>query len=170
MADMSDIGLRPTFIDSLPMKPEDVRELLTTRIRDTCADCDCKSFSGYLALRIPENQRRFYSPRLLLSLEPDELEGTRITGTFGPNANMWSAFLYAYLVISSIALFSGILGFCQWKIEITPWGFWIFTPAVIGLILLYLAARIGRTLGEAQTLQLRTIYQSASGHTVDIRD
>ncbi len=170
MINMSDIGLRPTFVDSLPMKPEEARELLTTRLLEHCAQCECKSFSGYLALRIPESQRRFYSPRLLLSLEPDELEGTRITGTFGPNANMWSAFLYGYLATSSTALFSGILGFCQWKIEITPWGLWIFIPAATSLIALYLAGRIGRTLGEAQTTQLRIIYQSASGHPVEIKD
>ncbi len=168
MVSMSDIGLRPTFIDSLPMKPEEVRELLTTRVREHGADCDCQSFSGYLVLRIPENQRRFYSPRLILSLEPDGLEGTCITGTFGPNANMWSAFLYAYLATSSIALFSGILGFCQWKINITPWGLWIFTPAAIGLVAVYLAGRVGRTLGEAQTKQLRSVYQSATGHVVEV--
>jgi hypothetical protein len=165
---MSDIGLRPTFLDALPMKPEEARDLLTTRIREQGTECDCKSFSGYLALRIPENQRRFYSPRLLLSLEPDD-QGTRITGTFGPNANMWSAFLYGYLATSSIALFSGILAFCQWKIDITPWGLWIFTPAALALVGLYLAGRIGRTLGEAQTNQLRAIYQSATGHSVAVR-
>jgi hypothetical protein len=168
MINMSDIGLRPTFVDSLPRKPEEVHELLTSHIRDHCPDCDCQSFSGYLVLRIPENQRRFYSPRLLLGLEPDDLEGTRITGTFGPNANMWSAFFYSYLATISIALFSGILGFCQWKIEITPWGLWIFTPTVIALIALYVAGRIGRTLGEAQTNQLRAIYQSATGHAVEV--
>jgi hypothetical protein len=169
MLNMSDIGLRPSFVDSLPMSPEEVRELLTTRIRESCADCDCKSFSGYIALRIPENQRRFYSPRLLLSLEPDDLEGTRVTGTFGPNANMWSAFLYGYLATSSVALFSGILGSCQWKIGITPWGLWIFTPTALALVALYLAGRIGRTLGEKQTNQLRSIYQHATGHEIDLR-
>lgn len=168
MFSMRDIGLRPSFIDSLPMKPEEVRALLITRIREHGADCDCQSFSGYFVLRIPENFRRFYSPRLLLSLEPDDLEGTRITGTFGPNANMWSAFLYAYLATSSIALFSGILSFCQWKIKITPWGLWIFITAVIGLVALYFAGRVGRTLGEAQTKQLRSIYQSVTGHVVEV--
>lgn len=169
MINMRDIGLRPTFVDSLPREPEEVRTLLTNRIREHCADSECKSFSGYIALRIPENQRRFYSPRLLLSLEPDGAGGTRITGTFGPNANMWSAFLYGYLATSSAALFSGILGFCQWKIGITAWGLWIFGPSALALIALYLAGRIGRTLGEAQTQQLRTIYQSITGHPVDVR-
>lgn len=169
MINMSDVGLRPSFIDFLPMKPEAARELITTRIRESCADCECKGFSGYLALRIPENQRRFYSPRLLLSLDPDDQDGTRITGTFGPNANMWSAFLYGYLATSSAALFSGILGFSQWKIGITPWGFWIFTPAALCLIGLYIAGHIGRTLGEAQTSQLRSIYQAATGHSVDLQ-
>lgn len=168
MINMSDVGLRPSFVDTMPMKPEEARELLSARILESGANCECKGFSGYIALRIPENQRRFYSPRLLLSLDADESNGTRITGTFGPNANMWSAFLYAYLATGSAALFSGILGFCQWKIGITPWGLWIFTPAAFGLIGLYVAGRIGRTLGESQTNELRSIYQSATGHDIKI--
>lgn len=165
---MSDVGLRPSFSDFLPLPPEETRTLLIGRIQDQCADCECKSFSGYVALRIPPEQRRFYSPRLILSLDSDDGQGTRITGTFGPNANMWSAFLYSYLAAGSVALFSGILGFCQWKIGITSWGLWIFVPALMVLIGLYAAGRIGRTLGAGQTERLRSIYESAMGHRISL--
>lgn len=166
---MSEIGLRPHFVDVLPMSGKRAQEFLIKHIEKTNSDCEAKSFAGFVALRIPERRRRFYSPRLILSLD-DEQEGkTRITGTFGPNANMWSAFLYSYLLTASAALFSEILGWCQWKIGLTAWGLWIFWPSLGAIIILFIAGQVGKKLGAEQTRELQKIYQSATGHVVEIR-
>ncbi len=130
--------------------------------------CEVKSFPGYLSLFVPEAERHFSSPRLNLSLEPEAGGKTRVEGVYGPNANLWSAFLYAWLLVGTAGLFSGILGACQAHLGMTPWGLWIFADmASIGLGL-YLLARLGRKLGEAQTLQLHRLYEAAAGGTVDL--
>lgn len=168
MSWMSEIGLRPTFSDSIPMDPETARRHLATRMADLAPEFECKDFPGFIGLRMPVNRRRFYSPRLNLSLEANEAGGTRIEGIFGPNASMWSAFLYGYLATISITLFSGILGACQWKLGMLAWGLWIFWTALASVIGLYIAGRIGRHMARIQTDELRTIYQNAAGHRVEL--
>lgn len=166
---MSEIGIRPRFTDTLPLDEASVRERISAFIQKSGTDHECMNFHGYLVIRIPESRRKSYSPRLVLSLESENGTETRVTGTFGPNANMWSAFLYSYLFAGSTALFSGIFGFCQWKIGHTPWGLWIFWPTSLVLAALFLAARIGRKLGEKEILELLDLYETATGHGIRLQ-
>jgi hypothetical protein len=127
-----------------------------------------KNFSGFVCLRIPSQDRHFWSPRLNLSLTPTEDGKSQIQGVYGPNANVWSLFLYGYLITGSLALFSGILGFVQLSLEIKAWGLWIFGAVLAAAAGLYLLAQFGQKLGAAQTFQLHQIYESAMGRKVDI--
>lgn len=165
---MSGFGLRPSFSHLIESGVEESRRQLVAKVEESGAPCEVKSFPGFVCLRVPVEERRFWSPRLNLSLE-DENGATRVHGAYGPNANMWSSFLYGYLLVGSAGLFSGILGLCQWKLGNTAWGLWIFTAMAAIAAGLYLAGRMGRTLGERQTRELHRIYESAVGRDVEIR-
>ena len=166
---MSSFGIRPRFSQMLEFGLEETQERILREVDEGEDSCEVKSFPGFICLRVPESDRHFWSPRLTLALEEPETGKTRIEGIYGPNANVWGMFLYGYLVIGSIGLFAGCLGFAQKLIGHTPWGLWIFGVMLASAIALYLFAQFGQKLGAIQTFRLHQIYESAMERTVDIR-
>lgn len=166
---MSSFGIRPSFSHLLEMSVEEARERIVEQVQSEPGRCEVKSFPGFVCLRIPEQERHFWSPRLNLSLDATEDGKTRIQGTYGPNANMWGLFLYGFVAVGTLTMISGILGLCQWKIGHQPWGLWIFfSIAAIG-VGLYLLAQFGQKLGAQQTFRLHQIFEAAIGTMVEIR-
>jgi hypothetical protein len=164
---MSDFGLRPGFSHVLDLGAEEARALIVGRIGNNGSECEVLSFPGFICLRVAQDRRRFWSPRLHLSLEALGEGKTRVSGTYGPNANMWSSFLYGYLLVGSVGLFSGILGWCQYALGLWAWGLWIFHPMLAATAGMFLLGHLGRKLGQRQTLELHRIYEQAACCTVD---
>lgn len=147
---------------------EDARARIVGVAGQNRTKCEVLDFPGFICLRVPEDKRRFWSPRLHLSLEAEGDGKTLVCGTYGPNANMWSSFLYGYLLVGSAGLFSGILGWCQSSLGMRAWGLWIFYPMLAAAAGMYLLGRIGRKLGGRQTMELHRLYEEAAGCTVDL--
>lgn len=166
---MSSFRIRPRFSQVIELAIDEARERIVREVNEGEHHCEVKSFPGFICLRIPEEERHFWSPRLNLSLDPAEDGKTRIEGTYGPNANVWSLFLYGYLLSGSVGLFSGTLGFAQWMIGMRPWGLWIFSVMLAVGIGLYLFAQFGQKMGAQQTFRLHQIFEAAMGRTVEIR-
>ncbi len=114
-------------------------------------------------MHIPDTERRYWSPRLFLSVEPAPEGGTRIEGIYGPEIEIWSVFLYGYLATGLLGTFSGILGACQHLLGQTAWGLWVCGAMAVGALLLYLFAQLGQKLGAWQTFQLHQAYTAAIG-------
>lgn len=89
-------------------------------------------------------------------------------GTYGPSTNVWAAFLYGYLLVGSIGLFSGLLGACQFWLGMQAWGLWIATSMLLIAAGMYLSAQFGQKIGAQQTFTLHQIYESAVGQAVVI--
>ena len=166
---MSSFGFRPHFSEVLDLELEEAQAKIIGEVERGEHQCEVKTFPGFITLRIPEQDRHFWSPRLTLHLDRREDGKTRIEGIYGPNANVWSLFLYGYLITGSLSLFSGILGFVQWKLDRPAWGLWIFGLMLAAMVGLYVLAQFGQKLGAAQTFRLHQIYESAMGRTVEIR-
>lgn len=165
---MSSFHIRPRFNQVMNLDAETVRKRLEDQVAQDGHRVELKSFPDFICLRIPEKDRHFWSPRLSLSLETTETGKTKIEGIYGPNGNVWSLYLYGYLIVGSLGLFSGILGFCQWKLGNLPWGLWIFGVMFFAAVTLYLVAQFGQKLGARQTFLLHQCYESAVGQTVEI--
>lgn len=165
---MSSFRVRPRFTQAMPLRPDQARARLVDHASRPGTRCEVKTFPDFVCFRIPENERHFWSPRLNLSLNPGPDGGTLVHGTYGPNANVWSMFLYGYLLSGSLALFSGLFGFCQWSLGHRPWGLWIFGLTASLVAGLYLLAQIGQKLAAQQTFQLHQIFESAMGTCTDV--
>ncbi|HRH97109.1 MAG TPA: hypothetical protein PLB55_14305 [Prosthecobacter sp.] len=160
--------LRPRFTQVLDMGVDAARELIASGACRHEDRCEVKSFPGYVSLHVLEKDSQYWSPRLNLSLEPEPDGRTRVTGTYGPNANVWSAFLYGYLLVGSAGVFAGLLGLCQWWLGMTAWGLWIFF-AMLGIAAgMCVMAQCGQKVGEQQTLVLHQVYEDVVGMRVDI--
>jgi len=165
---MSSFGFRPHFSEILDLELEEAQAKIIGEVEGGDDRCEVKTFPGFITLRIPELDRHFWSPRLTLHFDRTEEGKTRLEGIYGPNANVWSLFLYSYLITGSLALFSGILGHVQWKLDRPAWGLWVFGAMLAAMAGLYLLAQFGQKLGAAQTFRLHRIYESAMGRTVEI--
>ena len=150
------------------MPPARAEEVLTEKLRQEPARFEVKRFTGFICLRIPPAERHFWTPRLMLGLEEGTGEQTVVHGTYGPNANAWSLFFYGYLFIGTGSIFSGIFGFCQWRLGMMAWGLWIFWALVGCAVIMYLIAQMGQKLGAQQTFRLHQAYERASGQTINI--
>ncbi len=89
-------------------------------------------------------------------------------GTYGPSTNVWAAFLYGYLLVGSIGLFSGLLGACQFWLGMQAWGLWIATLMLLIAAGMYLSAQLGQKIGAQQTFTLHQIYEAAVSQSVVI--
>tara|TARA_R110002096_G_scaffold123315_19_gene266919 strand:+ start:445 stop:945 length:501 start_codon:yes stop_codon:yes gene_type:complete len=166
---MSSFRVRPRFRQVINLAPEAVQQRIVNQIDEDKDRCDVKTFPGFVRLRIPEEQRHFWSPRLTLSLNPEDEGKTSICGVYGPNANVWALFLYGYFIIGFLGMISGVLAISQWVIEVEPWAVWPFGAAMAGLIALYVVAQMGQKLGAMQTFQLHQAYEAAIGKHAEIR-
>ena len=165
---MSSFRLRPQFSIHLPGGVDEVRRQLAEDLKKHNARFDVKSFPGYLSLRVPEAEQHYWSPQLQISLDADDGGQTCLSGIYGPNTNMWASFLYGYLIVGSVGLFSGLLGACQLCIGDSPWGLWIFAAMVAAALGLYFSAQMGQKLGARQTFELHQIVEAAVGRTIEI--
>lgn len=166
---MSSFRVRPRFEHIVPLDPDTTQNRIIEGVDRETHRCEVKTFPGYIALRIPDEDRHFWSPRLTLSLDPADGGKTRISGTYGPNANVWALFLYGYLITGSIAVFAACIGLAQHLIDQTPWGLWIFAAALAAVAALYITAQFGQKLGARQTFLLHMAYEAAIGASVEIR-
>tara|TARA_R110002096_G_scaffold29509_4_gene88912 strand:+ start:2862 stop:3362 length:501 start_codon:yes stop_codon:yes gene_type:complete len=165
---MSSFKIRLQFRQVVALKPDEVEEQIQTSIAEQSDRCELKRFSGFLCLRIPEQDQHFWSPRLHLNLESTGEGETLIRGVYGPNANVWALFLYGYIIVGFLGFVSGIFAFCQWSIGSRPWGFWIFGGFLAAALALYAIAQIGQKLGAQQTFLLHQVYESAIGTPVTL--
>jgi len=166
---MSSFRIRPRFCDTVDLSLDETRDRILRSLAQQATGLEVKTFPGMIGLHIPEPHRRQWSPRLFLSLEATAEGGTRIEGIYGPEIEIWSVFLYGYLITGLLGTFSGILGFAQRALGYYPWGLWVLGGMVLLAGLLYLFAQMGQKLGAWQTFQLHQAYQTAMGRPTEIR-
>lgn len=161
--------LRPSFRQVLDFGSEQARERIVEQVLLNQSKCEVKSFPSFICIRIPMEDRHFWSPRLNISLEEDESGHTHVRGTFGPNANVWTLYLYGYLLTGSVGIFSGLFGACQLSLGMPAWGMWVFTGMLAIALAMLLASRVGQRLAAPQSKILEKIYVDAVRQEVDIR-
>lgn len=166
---MSSFRVRPLFEHTVDLSPDHARSHLLESFAGDNARFEVRVFPGFIGLHIGEKDRRYWSPRLFLVLDATREGRTHIHGTYGPEIEVWSVFLYGYLLSGLIGMFAGILGCAQLFIGARPWGLWVTAATVVIAALLYLAAQLGQKLGAWQTFQLHQAYENAVGRPTEIR-
>jgi hypothetical protein len=167
-APLSSFRIRPRFEHTVDLGRDAIREKILRSLAAHSPDLEVKVFPEFIGLHFPEKDRRYWSPRLFLSLEPTPEGTTRIEGIYGPEIEVWSVFLYGYLVTGLLGTFSGIYGCAQLVIDAEPWGFYVTGTMAIIACGLYLAAQLGQKFGAWQTFQLHQAYQTAIGLSAEI--
>lgn len=159
---LNSFRVRPRFRARVAAEPGLAQQRVLDALADLPEGVELRPFPGLVGLHITDELRHTWSPRLLLHFEPQADGSTIIEGVYGPEAEVWSIFLYGYFLTGMLGIFSLILGCAQVFVASTPWAFWV-TGALAGLAAaLYLAAQLGQKLGAWQTFQLHQAWAGAS--------
>lgn len=165
---MSSFHIRPRFQQVVSLPREVIQKQIAESLKLPDSRCTILNFPGFLTIRIPEEDRHFWSPRLTLSFDENDSGKTVITGIYGPNANVWGIFFYSYLFVGFLGVISLVMGISQWAIGKQPSWLWLAGLALVGLLGIYLVAQIGQKLGVQDTFRIHQAYESAVGEAVDI--
>lgn len=165
---MSSFRIRPHFIHEEDKPRELFQNEIVRYVEAEEERIRVKTFPDYLTLVIPDEDQHFWSPQLNLSLDPSESGGTKVTGTYGPNTNVWSMYLYGYLTGFCFALVSTVFGISKWIVSGWTLGFYLIGASYAILIVLYLSAQIGQKLAAQQTFELHQAFERGIGQRIVI--
>lgn len=165
---MSSFRIRPHFVHEESKPSAQFQNEIVRYIEDEEDRVHVKTFPDYLTLVIPEEDQHFWSPQLNLSLDPTEGGGTKVTGTYGPNTNVWSMYLYGYLIGFCCALVSTVFGVSKWIVSGWTTGFYLMGVSYAVLFGLYLSAQIGQKLAAQQTFELHQAFERGIGQHIVI--
>lgn len=161
IAPLSSFRVRPRFEQIFVAPPLEVHATLVRRLALSAPALEVRPSNDFVGIHFPDAERHRWSPRLFLSLEAAPGGGTKVTGIYGPEIEIWSVFLYGYLGSGMLATFAGILGIGQWRLGQPAWGLWICAAVAVLALMLYLFAQLGQKLGAHQTVELHHAYASA---------
>ncbi|MDX2305525.1 MAG: hypothetical protein NW226_22120 [Microscillaceae bacterium] len=160
---MTSFQIRPYFRQMLSLPLEEVKNRIEDQLNK--ANCPCKGLvipgeHTHIILKIPPQERHFWSPHLHLTLEEQETD-TLIRGLYGPDPAIWTIFAFAYIFLSTAILFLGMIGFSQWSLNLDSSILWWVPVCGVLLIGLYLLAQLGQKFGAEQTFILHHFYEGA---------
>jgi hypothetical protein len=172
-APLSSFRVRPRFSVIVPPSRDDTRRRLLASFKTEPADAfELRPFAAFIGIHITEARRRYYSPRLMLSLYESPEGGTLVEGTYGPEIEVWSIFLYGYLGTGMLGTLSAIYGGAQLFIGQAPSALYVTGAMTVIACALYLAAQLGQKFAAHQTFQLHAACERAlttfrAGHTTN---
>jgi len=159
---ISSFRVRPRFSHVIAgLNPTEAHAHILQAAQQQETPLEIKTFKGMIGLHIPEQERHRWSPRLFLNFEATPDGGTRIEGIYGPECEVWSIFLYGYMLTGLLGTFAAILGAAQLIVKTHPWGFWIAGAMALVALLLYIGAQLGQKFGVWQTFRLHQAYENA---------
>lgn len=158
---LSSFRVRPRFTERVGLSRDTVRKKIVASLTAHAPGLEVRPFHEFIGVHVAAKDRRYWSPRLFLSLELEPDGTTRIEGIYGPEIEIWSVFLYGYLITGLLGTLSSIFGGAQLYIGAQPWGFWIAGSMAFIAATLYLAAQLGQKLAVGQTFQIHQAYQAA---------
>jgi hypothetical protein len=113
-------------------------------------------------LKIPENERHYWSPQLTLQVEKRG-DGSYIRGLYGPNPTVWTMFVFFYTLFAVIGLIGTIFGLSQLQLGYPAWALWALPISLVAIAALYLAARRGQRIGSQPNPYPRSFLAAKSG-------
>ena len=144
--------MRPAFSVKLPLTADEAIDRIRTEIE--ASNLNTMSAGRCAEFRVPESERRFWSPYLSVQLQ-DTVDGSVLRGRFSPRPEIWTMFIFVYFLMTFAIFFGAAFGYVQWSMGDSPWGFLAVPIGVIVIALLHTASLIGQRLSSDQTVQLR---------------
>lgn len=146
---------RPRFRLKTALTPTEVRDrvhtLLTTneRVRGI-------AFEHRLEIAIGGDEVHFYSPQLVVKVEPDADGGSLLHARFGPDPYVWAFYVMGTGLLTLVTCFALVFGLVQLTLDESPTALFAAPAAAAVAALVYGASFVGQGLGHDQMYFLRS--------------
>jgi hypothetical protein len=150
----------PRFVLLVACPEREVAGKLAERL--ATPECDCVGWveGAYAELHVRVEDRHFWSPRLQVTLIEDP-EGTLVHGTFRPEPEVWTGFVFAHCVFAAVALAGLSLGLAQSTLGAAPTAMLGTVAGGLASLGLYFGALAGHRVGHDQMDMLRRDFDYA---------
>ncbi len=163
---MTSIRIRPRFKYYSLLSSTEIQEKIKTALlhEDRCMAI---TRTNYVVIQIKPQHYHYWSPQLMLSLEPSE-EGTLVRGLYGPSPSIWLLFTFGYALIGFVAMIVLIIGTSRWSLGMAAPIFWLMP--ILGLVAvgIYVLAQIGQKLGAEQLYVIHHFLENALNERVQV--
>lgn len=164
---MTSIRVRPRFKLTIDIPMAEIQQEFYDQMKAENSPCTGHIVPGFITLKIPTNDRHFWSPQLTLTLEKEN-ESTLVRGLYGPNPTVWAIFTMGFGAVAILGLFALILGLVQVTMADNPWGLWVLPGLAIVAFLLYFGSQAGQKLGVEQTFQIHGFVEKVLKEKIHI--
>lgn len=147
--------IRPRFKLHSSIEPELLAKIIIEAKENDSTVVGHES-NGLCMLKIPINDRHYWSPELTVRIEEreDGIPGSYLSCLVGPQQSVWAMFAFIYGAIAMIAVFGGMYGLTQIELGKPSWMVWLFPIGIILLPSIYTLSKIGQKKGRNQMLHL----------------
>jgi hypothetical protein len=164
---MSSFRIRPRFKHLCNVDQDEIEKRMKAALDHPDADCVAVTLPGHLYLKIPIEERHFWSPQLHVTFEKSE-EGTIVRGLYGPNPTVWAIFFFGYVALGLVFFFAGMWGLSRLSLDMSAGVLWVL-PIAAGLaLILYFIAQTGQKIGAEQMYRLHLFYEGTIGKKTHI--
>jgi len=111
-------------------------------------------------IRIPEQNQHYWSPEMhIWAREQDE--ETIVYGVMGPKPKIWTMFMFFYTGVITSAFFGSSYGIIQLMLGMEAPFLWSIPLGILGIILVFGAARYGQYKGKEQMHSLKQFFDES---------
>lgn len=164
---MTSFRVRPRFKAISTLSAAQIQDAIQDGLEERSSDCVGIMITNHVILKIPTEERHFWSPQLSLNLEETD-EGTEISGLYGPSPNVWTLFTFGYATIGVLSLFVTITGTSQLSLGRYAYELWALPVFAIIAAILYVFSQVGQKLGAEQTFTLHHFFEEVVHQKVHI--
>ena len=156
---MSSFRIRPRFREELPLDTLEYTQKLKTALDSSAAFTGMVS-ENYAVIKIPREERHYWSPQLALTIEPyEDKKAVFVRGLYGPKPSVWAVFFMSYAALGIVSLFVGVFGLSQIMLEKPAPILWAIPGFAVIALIMYLVAQAGQKVGAEQMYRIHHFYE-----------
>ena len=157
---MAKTRLRPRCRIVSNLTPHQALQKISDFLKEKQAFFEGQIVQEHAFIRIPEKDQHYWSPELHVWAREQDGE-TIIYGVMGPKPKIWTMFVFFYTGVITSAFFGSSYGIIQLMLGMEAPFLWSIPLGILGLLLVYGAARYGQYKGKDQMNQLQDFLENA---------
>lgn len=154
MPTTNDIILRPRFKMELNVNNEAILKVFELE-KNAQSDFIISRIDDHVFIKFPKEKQHFWSPQLHLEINEVDDRSSLLYGLFGPNATVWTLFMFLHFMVTGLFIAFGIWAYTNWSLKNTyaiQLSLMLFM--VVIWIALYFAGSIGKNSSKKEMHEL----------------